>query len=77
VANQRRRKNRIVVLEGPLGDEVMETQDMLPIFVNYYKNLFKKEERTYISLDNSFWVQKIGFLVRTMTCWMLHSRKKR
>jgi hypothetical protein len=28
---------------------------MLPIVVNYYKNLFKKEERTNISLDNSFW----------------------
>jgi hypothetical protein len=55
LANQRRRKKRIAVLEGPLGDEVTETHDMLPIVVNYYKNLFKKEEITDISLDNSFW----------------------
>jgi CRISPR/Cas system-associated endonuclease/helicase Cas3 len=55
LANQRRRKKRIAVLEGPLGDEVTQTHDMLPIVVNYYKNLFKKEEITDISLDNSFW----------------------
>jgi exonuclease III len=55
VANQRRRKKKISVLEGPLGDEVTETTDMLEIAVDYYKNLFGKEEKIGISLMDSFW----------------------
>jgi hypothetical protein len=55
VANQRKRKKKIVVLEGPLGAEVVETPDMLKLAVDYYKNLFGKEERLDISLMDSFW----------------------
>jgi hypothetical protein len=55
VANQRKRKKEIVVLEGPLGAEVVEIPDMLKLAVDYYKNLFGKEERLDISLMDSFW----------------------
>jgi mannosylglycoprotein endo-beta-mannosidase len=55
VANQRRRKKKIAILEGPLGDEVTETKDMLKIAVDYYRKLFGKEEKMDVSLMDSFW----------------------
>jgi mannosylglycoprotein endo-beta-mannosidase len=55
VANQRRRKIKIAILEGPLGDEVTETKDMLKIAVDYYRKLFGKEEKMDVSLMDSFW----------------------
>jgi hypothetical protein len=43
------------VLEGHLGSEVSETKEMLNLVVEYYKNIFGKEDRLEISLMDSFW----------------------
>jgi hypothetical protein len=53
VANQRRGKKRINVLEGPDG-LVTDQKDMLKIATEFYKELFKKEERPDIRLMNDF-----------------------
>lgn len=47
VANQRRRKKMITVLEGPLGP-VEDNKGMMEIAVNYYKILFGFEPRLNI-----------------------------
>jgi hypothetical protein len=53
VANQRRRKKRINVLEGSDGP-VTDQKGMLKIVTEFYKELFKKEERSDIRLMNDF-----------------------
>lgn len=54
VANQRNRKKRIDVLEGPDGP-VEENENMIKIAVDFYKDLFKKENRGNIELEQDFW----------------------
>lgn len=54
VANQRNRKKKIEILNGPDGP-VQDTKSMLEIAVNFYKDLFKKESRGDISLGDNFW----------------------
>lgn len=53
VANQRNRKKQIDVLWGPNGP-TNDTEEMVNIAVNFYKDLFKKEDRENIRLEN-FW----------------------
>jgi hypothetical protein len=54
VANQREKKKRVDVLEGPNG-LVEDDQGMLKVAVDFYKDLFKKENRGDISLGDNFW----------------------
>lgn len=54
VANQGNRKKRIEALEGPQG-LVEDEQGMMDIAVDYYKNLFRFEDRGPLSLDDNFW----------------------
>jgi hypothetical protein len=54
VANQRRRKKNLSVLIGPNGP-VETTEEMLDVAAIFYKNLFAKENRQDISLDDGFW----------------------
>lgn len=54
IANQRNRKKRIDILEGPNG-LVEDDVAMMEIAVNFYKDLFKKETREGISLSTNFW----------------------
>jgi hypothetical protein len=49
VANQRRRKKQITMLEGPDGP-VEDTKGMINIAVEYYKALFGFEEKIGIDL---------------------------
>jgi hypothetical protein len=53
VANQRRRKKMIRVLDGPDGP-VTETKEMLGIAMDYYKDLFGFEDRPDIRLKHNF-----------------------
>jgi hypothetical protein len=53
VANQRRRKKLIQVLDGPDGP-VTETKDMLGVAMDYYKNMFGFEDRPNIRLKSNF-----------------------
>jgi hypothetical protein len=53
VANQRRRKKMIQVLDGSDGP-VTETKDMLGIAMDYYKDLFGFEDRPDIRLKHDF-----------------------
>ena len=57
LANQRNRKKKISVLEGPDGP-VTENKDMLALAGNFYKNLFGFEEMLGVRLDDSFWEDK-------------------
>jgi hypothetical protein len=54
MANKRRRKKQIVSLEGPDG-MVNDTEGMIDIAVNYYKQLFGAETMMDISLSSDFW----------------------
>lgn len=54
VANQRNRKKRTDVLDGPSG-HVQDSKGMMDIAVYFYKKLFKKEDRGNVSLGNNFW----------------------
>jgi hypothetical protein len=54
IANQRSRKKYIDYLEGPNGI-VDNQEDMIKIAREFYKNLFAKEQRENIALDQSFW----------------------
>jgi hypothetical protein len=54
LANQRRRKKHLAILDGPNGP-VSKTKDMLGIAIDFYKNLFSREDRPNISLSNDFW----------------------
>lgn len=53
VANQRSRKKRVECLMGPQG-LVYDNIGMLNVAVDFYKNLFKKEDSKEISLDEDF-----------------------
>jgi hypothetical protein len=55
LANQRRRKKMIPVLDGPEGP-VTEAKEMLEIAKNYYKDLFGAEERPDIRLLDNFFL---------------------
>ena len=57
LANQRNRKKKISVLEGPDGP-VTENKDMLALAGNFYKNLFVFEEILGVRFDDSFWEDK-------------------
>jgi hypothetical protein len=54
VANQRCRKKRIECMQGPNG-LVHDTSKILKMAANYYKNLFRWEDRGAVTLDNNFW----------------------
>lgn len=56
LANQRRRKKKIIALEGP-GGLVQENNGMLQLAVDFYKNHFRKEDKLDISLGNDFWTE--------------------
>ena len=53
IANQRRRKKKIVVLDGPCGP-VESNSEMLKVASDFYKNLFAREEKLDISLGPHF-----------------------
>jgi hypothetical protein len=57
VANQRRRKKQISVLDGPSGP-VTEVKEMLAVATDYYKDLFKWEARPDIRLDQDFFTSE-------------------
>jgi hypothetical protein len=54
VANHRNRKKKIECLRGPEG-LVFDTQGILKMAIDYYKTLFRKEERGQFSLMKDFW----------------------
>ena len=54
VANQRRRKNHLSVLEGPDG-RVYSTKDILDVATNFYKNLCGFEPKPTIHLGDQLW----------------------
>jgi hypothetical protein len=54
IANHRARKKRIDSLIGPNGIE-QDTYKILSIAVDFYKNLFRKEDRGNLSLVDDFW----------------------
>jgi hypothetical protein len=54
VANQRSRKKRVEVLEGPNG-LVEDQKGMMDIAVDFYKKLFAKESRMNIRIAADFW----------------------
>jgi hypothetical protein len=49
VANHRNRKKKVLILDGPDGPAV-EQRAMMEVAVNFYKELFKKEDRPNIHL---------------------------
>ena len=53
VANQRRRKTIVHSLDGPEGP-ITEEKDMLDFATKFYKNLFKKEEESEVTLQDDF-----------------------
>ena len=57
IANQRRRKNQLSILEGPDGP-VYSTKDMLEVATNFYKNLFGYETKPNIHIDDQFWSEE-------------------
>jgi hypothetical protein len=54
IANQRRRKNNLAILDGPDGP-VEYTPGMIKIATNFCKNPFAKEVRPNISTGDHFW----------------------
>jgi ribosomal protein L10 len=54
IANQRSRKKYIDCLEGPNGI-VYNQEDIIKIAREFYKDIFAKEQREDIALDQSFW----------------------
>jgi hypothetical protein len=57
IANHRARKKKIDSLMGANGI-VHDTDKILEVAVNFYKNLFRKETRGDFSLSSDFWVVK-------------------
>ena len=53
VANQRRRKTLIHSLDGPTG-VVTDTKDILEVATNFYKDLFRKENKRSFTLKHDF-----------------------
>jgi hypothetical protein len=54
VANQRRRKKQLAVLEGP-SSPVTTTPEMLLVASDFYKNLFGFEAKPNVHLGMNFW----------------------
>jgi hypothetical protein len=54
VATARHRKKRIQCMNGP-GGPIEETQEILMIASDFYKDLFKWESRGHFKLDSWFW----------------------
>jgi hypothetical protein len=54
MANKKRRKKQISVLEGDDG-EVHDTEGMIKIVVQYYKKLFTAEDKLSVHLSDTFW----------------------
>lgn len=57
LANQRKRKRTIPVLEGPFG-LVDQTNDMLKVAVDFYKNLFGGEPDPQVNFRPNFWEEQ-------------------
>lgn len=57
VANQRSRNKRVEALEVPNG-LVVDQKGMMDIALNFYKHLFRREDRPPISLRQDFWAQE-------------------
>jgi hypothetical protein len=57
VANQRRRKKQINVLDGPSGP-ITKVKDMLIVATDYYNDLFKWEARPDITLYQNFFTNE-------------------
>lgn len=57
IANQRNRKKRIDVLEGPNG-LVEDEAEMMKVVVDFYKDLFKREDRGNVTLREDFWDER-------------------
>jgi hypothetical protein len=60
VANQRRRKNKIDVLNGP-SRLVNDTKSMLNIAVSSYKDLFSCDNAPNIALGSKLWDERVTF----------------
>lgn len=60
VANQRRRKTRINSLQGTSGP-TSDTQEMLDIAANFYKNLLSKEDNSSFSMSDDFFSDQDKF----------------
>jgi hypothetical protein len=56
VSNQRRIKKLIHVLDGAKGP-VTANKDMLKVATDYYKGLFKFEDRSEIRLQDNFFFE--------------------
>lgn len=54
MANYRSRKKRIDYLESPLG-HISDQKGMIGLAVNFYKDLFAKEDRCCVRLEEGFW----------------------
>jgi hypothetical protein len=57
LANQRRRKKRFSLLQGPDGD-LEDNDGILKIVVDYYKCLFCYEDKPNIDIVADFWGEK-------------------
>lgn len=57
MANQRSRKKKVEVLEGSNG-LVEDQKGMMDIALNFYKHLFRREDRPPVSLDHDFWTRE-------------------
>jgi hypothetical protein len=67
VANQRRMRKLIHVLDGPDGPET-ETNKMLKTATGYYKDLFSFEARPNIRLRNDLFLKKIKLDQKKISC---------
>jgi hypothetical protein len=62
IANQRRRKKLIHVLDGPEG-HITDNKEMLKVANDYYKDLFKFQNRRDIRLQDNFFLDDEKVLV--------------
>lgn len=49
---------KVMILDGPEGPMV-EQKTMMEVAVNFYKDLFKKENNSNIHLDTNFWDESV------------------
>jgi hypothetical protein len=59
------RKKRIECLQGPAG-RVYDTQEILKVAYDFYKNLFRWESRGSVSLESGFGGLRTKCLLRIM-----------
>jgi hypothetical protein len=57
VANKRRRKKQINVLDGPAGP-VTETTDMIPVATGFYKYVFKWDVGLDFKFEHDFFTNE-------------------